>query len=248
MKKISVLLALAAFFFADLALAGAVATSVTGTVGVQTGTAGPRVLRQGDQVNKGDTVFTGGSSSVVLRFDDGQIAALTSNSRMQVTSYQFNRPARSGNVLLSLISGGMRAITGLLGHANPDQVSYRAATATLGIRGTDVDITVGDNIVAASVNEGSITFTFNGTTVIVSTGQAVFGTNGQITPGAAQDVFNKLPQDLRDMFVDLNSFTNRINDALSQGGNGEGNQSGTNTTPSSGTQPASTGGSNASTR
>ena len=39
MKKLSVLLALMALFFADLALAaGAVATSVTGAVQVQTGT------------------------------------------------------------------------------------------------------------------------------------------------------------------------------------------------------------------
>ena len=247
MKTISVLLALAAFFFADLALAGAVATSVTGTVGVQTGTAGPRVLRQGDQVNQGDTVFTGGASSVVLRFDDGQIAALTSNSRMQVTSYQYNRPARSGNVLLSLISGGMRAITGLLGHANPNQVSYRAATATIGIRGTDVNITVGDNIVAASVNEGSITFTFNGTTVVVPTGQGAIGANGQITPGASRDVFNRLPANLQNLFGDLNTFTTKINDALSQAGR-EGNESGTNTTPSNGTSPGSTGGGNASAR
>ncbi len=78
MKTISVLLALTALLFTDLALAaGAQVTSLTGTVQVQTGAAAPRTLRQGDQVAQGDTVSTGPGSSVVLRFDDGQVAALT---------------------------------------------------------------------------------------------------------------------------------------------------------------------------
>ena len=46
MKKISVLLALMALFFCDLVLAAnGVATSVTGNVTVQTGTAASRVKR-----------------------------------------------------------------------------------------------------------------------------------------------------------------------------------------------------------
>ncbi len=246
MKTISILLAMVALCATELALASAVATSVSGTVQVQSGNAAPRVLRLGDEVSQGDTVFTGTASSLVLKFDDGQIAALTSSSRMTVTSYQYNRTERSGNVLLSLFSGGMRAITGLLGRTYPSRVSYRAATATIGIRGTDVDIVVGDNIVAASVNDGSITFTFNGVTVVVPTGQGAIGANGQITPGAAQDVFSKLPQNLQDMFGDLNSFTDKINDALGKVG-GEGDSS-TTTTPTTGTAPGTTGGGNASKR
>ena len=54
MKKLSVFLALFALFFAELALAaGAVVTSTTGTVSVQTGQASPRTLRTGDQVAQG---------------------------------------------------------------------------------------------------------------------------------------------------------------------------------------------------
>jgi len=139
MKKISVLLALLALFCANLAFAaGAIVTSLNGSAQVQTGSQTPRTLREGDTVNQGDTVFTGGASSLVLKFDDGQVAALTSNSRMTVTGYQYNATASSGSVLLSLITGGMRTITGLIGHRNPSNVTYRAATATIGIRGTDV--------------------------------------------------------------------------------------------------------------
>ena len=102
MKSISIFVALLTFFFAGMALAaGAVATSVTGSVSVQTGTATVRPLRQGDSVVQGDTVVTGAASSAVLRFDDGEITALTSNSRLQVTAYQYNPTNNSGNVFLS---------------------------------------------------------------------------------------------------------------------------------------------------
>ena len=44
---------------------------------------------------------------------------------------------RSGdNVVLSLLKGGMRSITGLLARRNPDRVKFAVPTATIGIRGT----------------------------------------------------------------------------------------------------------------
>src|SRR5690349_22182117 len=101
MKKISVLLALFALAFSELVFASAVVTSLTGTAHVQVGSSPARTLRQGDRVNQGDTVSTGSGSSLVLKFDDGEVAALTSNSRMTITAYQFNQQSGTGNVLLS---------------------------------------------------------------------------------------------------------------------------------------------------
>ena len=180
MRKLSVFLALFALFFAELALAaGAVVTSTTGTISVQTGQAAPRTLRTGDQVAQGDTVITGANSAAVLKFDDGQVVALTANSRMQVTAYAYNPATESGNVLLSLVSGGMRAITGLIGRRAPNQVAYRAATATIGIRGTDCTIATADGIVIASVSNGSISFAFQGVVLTINAGEAVLARPGQ---------------------------------------------------------------------
>ncbi len=180
MKKLSVFLALFALFFAQLALAaGAVVTSATGTVSVQTGQASPRTLRIGDQVAQGDTIVTGATSAAVLKFDDGQVVALTANSRMQVTAYQYNPATESGNVLLSLVSGGMRAITGLIGRRSPNQVAYRAATATIGIRGTDTTIATSEGNVVVTVSEGSISFSFQGQVLTINAGEAVLARPGQ---------------------------------------------------------------------
>jgi hypothetical protein len=194
-RTISVLFALFALAFTELVFASAVVTSLTGTVQVQIGTAPARLLRQGDRVNQGDTVSTGSASSAVLKFDDGQVVALTANSRMTVTSYQFNSQAGTGNVLLSLIDGGMRAITGLIGKNSPDKVSYRAATATIGIRGTDVTIvTSGGNVVVA-VTDGAISFTFNNQTVTIPAGEAIHARpDGTFSRGAINQIQSQLSQ------------------------------------------------------
>lgn len=180
MKKLSLLLALMALFFVDLAIAaGAVATAVTGTVQVQTGPASPRPVRQGDELTQGDTVFTSAGSAAVLKFDDGQVVALTANSRMTITAYQYNPATESGNVLLSLVTGGMRAITGLIGRRSPNQVAYRAATATIGIRGTDGTIATNGTDVVVTVTEGVMTLTQGDLVLTIAAGEAVFTRPGQ---------------------------------------------------------------------
>jgi len=215
MKKISIVLALMALFFTDLALAAsAVVGSLAGSAQVQRGAGAPRVLRLGDEVVQGDTVFTGPASSVVLKFDDGQIAALTANSRMQVSAYAFNPQARTGNILLSLVVGGMRAITGLIGHNQPDSVKFRAATATIGIRGSEGMIVTDGITVAVTVTDGAFTFTFAGETIVIPAGRGALGADNRITQGTAQQIFNQLPVTFQNAIGGLTGLTSQINEAI----------------------------------
>lgn len=215
MKKLSVLLAVMALFFVDAAFAAsATVTSLTGTAQVQSGSAAPRTLRQGDEVVQGDTVSTGPGSALVLKFDDGQVAALSASSRMQVTAYAFNPQTRTGNVLLSLVVGGMRAITGLIGHNQPNNVNFRAATATIGIRGSDGDIvTDGVNKVSVTVRDGEFTFTYEGRTVDIPAGRGAFGADGKVSEGTAQQIFNSLPPEFQRAIGGLEGLTAAINAA-----------------------------------
>ena len=156
---------------------------------------------------------------MVLKFDDGQVAALTSNSSMTVTAYAYNKQAGTGNVLLSLITGGMRAITGLIGKNTPDRVSYRAATATIGIRGTDVNIATAGGHVVVVVNDGSISFSFGGQTVVIPTGRAVHARpDGTFSQGAINQIAGQLQgtplgKDIVNALGDLAGLTNAINQA-----------------------------------
>lgn len=208
MKKLTFLLSLVALFATELVYANAQVTSLTGSVQAAAGTAPARVLRQGDIVRQGDTVSTGPASSVVLRFDDGQVAALSSNSRMTVTTYTYNAQSGAGSVLLSLVDGGMRAITGLIGRGSPQQVAYRAANATIGIRGTDISIgTVAGNL-AISVTEGGISFTFQGKTTTVDAGEGVDArTDGTVRKAALAAFVASLSPELKAIFSDMDKIT-----------------------------------------
>jgi hypothetical protein len=214
MKMISMLIAIWALLSADLAeAAGAAVSSLFGTAQVQAGSTAPRSLRLGDEVQQGDTVFTGPGSSIVLKFDDGQVVGLSANSRMQVNTYQYNPSARTGSILFSLVQGGMRAITGLIGRAQSDRVRYHAATATIGIRGTDVSIATDGGSVTVSVSDGAVTFTYGGETVTIPAGAGAYGADGKITTGAAQSIFNRLPRDLQEAVNGLNGLTDALNRA-----------------------------------
>jgi hypothetical protein len=45
-------------------------------------------------------------------------------------------PEHKDNILFSLLKGGLRSVTGLLGKRSPDAFKLNTATATIGIRGT----------------------------------------------------------------------------------------------------------------
>lgn len=234
MKRASAFLAFLVFlFFAGLALANtATVTTLNGTAQAQAGPDAPaRTLRVGDLVRQGDTVITGAGSSVVLRFEDGQVTALTPNSRLTITAYQYDAQTQQGNVLLSLITGGMRAVTGLIGNRSPDRVAYRAANATVGIRGTDINLIVHsttpgspDITVLVQVNAGIVSYTIPGfPTVTVNAGQAVATSTSQRTGpavGAAAAVIAALPPALQVTVVNdtgaINSLATQIQQAVNQ--------------------------------
>ncbi len=194
MKRLMVwVLGLMASLATSLVFANATASSVTGNVSAQTGTAAARVVREGDTVRAGDTVFTGARSSAVLRFEDGQIAALGPNSRMVIQAFEYNAQAKTGNIVLNLLSGGMRAITGLIGRSQPQRVTYKAGNYTIGIRGTDVNIATDQGNVVVTVTDGLISFTFGTQTITVPAGDGVNArTDGTFQQAAIAQIIQQL--------------------------------------------------------
>ena len=62
---------------------------------------------------------------------------LRPESQLKVEAYKFDeqKPA-ADNILVSLMKGGMRSVTGLIGRRSRDKVAFTAPSATIGIRGT----------------------------------------------------------------------------------------------------------------
>ena len=98
-----------------------------------------RILGKGLEFREGDTLSTSDSGSAIIRMQDGTRMTLRPGTDMVIDSYRFRENAPDNNMLLSLFSGGLRAITGLISKNAPDAARLRTKTATVGIRGTDFD-------------------------------------------------------------------------------------------------------------
>lgn len=137
-------LVLAAPLAAQTAAVSSVATAaaVEGTVFVTRSGGRQAILARGSALQVGDAINTTHNSTVRLHFSDGGETVVRPDSTLVVQAYQFQKDAPTGdNMLLNLLKGGMRALTGLIGkRGDANAYKLRANTATVGIRGTDFSV------------------------------------------------------------------------------------------------------------
>ena len=114
---------------------------MTGSATATTGTT-QRALKIGDTVETGSTVSTGDKSSAVIKFEDGQVMALAERSSFRIVDYRYNKQRVSqSSAVFTLLQGGLRFISGVIGSTNRNSFRMNVGTATIGIRGTDGTVT-----------------------------------------------------------------------------------------------------------
>lgn len=103
---------------------------------------GERPLAPGDAIAPADKVVTGpnGAASMVLR--DGTTMMVGPKSRIDLNTFTYNSTTQEGSLLVSVLRGSMRMITGLISKSNPQAVAVTTRTATIGVRGTDFIVEV----------------------------------------------------------------------------------------------------------
>lgn len=100
-----------------------------------------RTLVNGGSVYPGDVLETARGAYGVLAFRDESRITLGSATRFKVDQFVFDeKNPREGKFLVSLVRGTLRALTGLIGKTNTQNVRYATPTATVGIRGSGGDI------------------------------------------------------------------------------------------------------------
>lgn len=131
-----------------------------------------RPARSGDALRVGDTVNTQAGGEVLIKFKDDSTVALRQNTQMKLNEFRFDNQASDG-MLLGLLKGSMRAVSGLIGKATPRNVRYSTATATVGIRGTDVEIAVVEED-SGDTRAGTYDYVYDGATNIqIASGQSL---------------------------------------------------------------------------
>ena len=109
----------------------------------------------------------------LVRFDDGARLALRNGSSFEIQSLQLKGPAATREKIINVIKGSLRYISGIA--TVRQKVTFTTSTATIGIRGTDIEIVV---------SEEALQDNNPGTYLKVNTGAAVL----TATDGAAVDV------------------------------------------------------------
>ena len=134
----SVLLALVSAQASAAEVAGMVG-NMSGTLVVQRVDGTVTVVGPKSKLYAGDMLITAKDSYAQVEMNDGTKMTLRPNSNLRIDSYQYRKEApKDDNIVLRLLKGGFRTVTGLIGkRGNPDAYKLRAATATIGIRGTD---------------------------------------------------------------------------------------------------------------
>jgi hypothetical protein len=111
--------------------------SVRGNVQLLSAAGTARTAAAGDALGSVDRIVTGPDSSAAVVLRDDTTLVVGPSSRMDLKEFHFDATTRDGGLLVSLLRGSMRMITGLIGKTNPDAVRVETQTATIGIRGTD---------------------------------------------------------------------------------------------------------------
>jgi hypothetical protein len=112
-------------------------THLSGTLTAKRADGSTKLFSVKSEVQEGDTLSTEQDTYARIKFADDSEVVMRPNSQLKVASYSFNQAKpESDSVILDMLRGGLRAVTGLVGKRNRDAVNFSTATATIGIRGT----------------------------------------------------------------------------------------------------------------
>jgi len=102
---------------------------------------GSQILRlfRGAAVESGDQIHTGSEGKVLIVFTDSGMVWIRANSDFVVDEYSYAQGRRE-TAFFSLLKGGARSVTGLIGRRTRSNFRLRIPVATIGIRGTDFSV------------------------------------------------------------------------------------------------------------
>jgi hypothetical protein len=188
----------AAYPMMGYSMTAARADFVIGNVEIVAADGSRRLLTKGADINAGDAINTANNARAQLKFNDGGYISLQPNTVFRVDEYHYeNKTDGSERSFFSLLKGGLRAITGTIGHLNRDNYKVATPSATIGIRGTGYKAEVRDEGLLISVGEGAVMLTNNTGPLLVSTGKAVFVANINARPEPSRNQPNLPPAGFR---------------------------------------------------
>ncbi len=167
---------MASLFVTQAALANVVGSVIftTGDVSVTHADNTVAQIEKNAALNTGDTLETR-DGRVQFSLVDGGKVSLQPNSIFKINKYEFSgKEDGSEFAFMELVKGGLRTITGLIGHKNRERYQLKTTVATIGIRGTEFTVNFNDNQFLMTTNHGSVDVCGNsGNCLNAVTGQSI---------------------------------------------------------------------------
>jgi hypothetical protein len=116
--------------------------SVVGNVQIQAANGQTRPAQSGEGIAVQERVITGTDGSAAITLRDGTVVAMGPNSNMSINTFSFDPTTQNGSLIVSVLQGSIRLLTGLLAKANPQSVQVQTPTSLVGVRGTDFIVDV----------------------------------------------------------------------------------------------------------
>jgi len=111
---------------------------VKSNVGAASVDRGGRIMpvAPGVQLEPGDVLVTGRDGRMGVTFADGTRFAVGPNSRVSLTTFQFDRTRQTGSFVTSVDRGSLGVVSGRIAKSRRDAMRVRTPTSMLGVRGT----------------------------------------------------------------------------------------------------------------
>ena len=125
-------------------------------------------------LNAGDTIETK-EGRLQLSLIDGGKVSLQPNTIYKINKYEFATGKEDGSeyAFTELIKGGLRTVSGLIGHKNRERYQLKTTVATIGIRGTEFTVNFNDNNLLMTTNHGSVDVCNQGGCLNALSGQSI---------------------------------------------------------------------------
>jgi hypothetical protein len=168
--------------------------SVTGDVRVISRDGAPRAAQREAEFREGESIITGVGALAQLRMFDGALMSVRGDTEIKLERFSYaGEQDRNASFLMSVLKGGLRTITGVIGRQNRERYRISTATVTLGVRGTDFEIVhVPPQAASREVPAGTYNRVFEGVTsmqnragvmLLVSRDQTAFAAlQGNVAP------------------------------------------------------------------
>ncbi|TMO56706.1 FecR family protein [Pseudoalteromonas phenolica] len=119
-----------------------------------------RSLKRRTPVFKVDKVSTYQKSQAQLKMIDGALLALKENTALHIEEYFLSSEGDKGSVVMELVSGGLRTITGKI-KGKSDNYKLKTPVGSIGIRGTHYEVEIVNGELFLAVWDGTIEVSSN---------------------------------------------------------------------------------------